>query len=94
MRPHLWVLRHPVVPGQAAVPPSDAILAEVDQLAGPRSGRSCWWPRTWPLRPRPVQRRPCPARTVRPRGTAIVDLVEAVAGPGRRARLLYLYPSS
>ena len=35
VRPALWVLRHPVVPGPAAVArPSDAILAEVDALGG------------------------------------------------------------
>ena len=45
VRPHLRVLRHPVVPGPAASRTDESILAEVDGSTWPRSS---WWPRTSP----------------------------------------------
>ena len=53
LRPHLWLLRHSVLPGQAALPLPSDVLAEVDALGRAASGparrpcaRSSWWPRT------------------------------------------------
>ena len=100
VRPQLRLLRHPVVPRQAAV-----AHGRVDpRRGGPaRRGRrapcprSCWWPRT-------CRRSPSTARADAPSpgidGPAvggnrpIVDLVAAVAERVRWTRLLYLYPST
>ena len=80
VRPHVRVLRHPVVPGQAAV-----AVGGVDPRRGRprwRRPRSSWWPRTW----RPT------AATSAARGRSSPWWRRWRPG-SRRVRLLYLYPS-
>ena len=100
MRPELRVLRHPLVPGQAAI-----AYRRLDPGRGRPAGRTGPDPRRGGpggpgplvLRPRPF-RRPdrAPPRTARPSGASrpIVDLVAAVSERVRWTRLLYLYPST
>ncbi len=55
VRPHLRLLRHSFLPGQAALASTAEIMAEVDASSPTdrrrppprRCARSCWWPRTW-----------------------------------------------
>ena len=85
LRPQVRLLRHPVVPGPAAVAgrrrhPGRGGVART-------SRRSCWSPRTW----RPTAATSAPAAPAnRPRSST---WCEAVSDRVARTRLLYLYPS-
>ena len=96
LRPHLRLLRHPVVPGQAALPFARGDAGRGGRAARPPtarrySARSSSSPRTWPptdgtARGRgggPHRQRPLAHRRPHPRRAARVE----------RTRLLYLYPS-
>ena len=99
LRPHLRLLRHSLVPGQAAVPPRRR-----DPGRGRRAGapartpvprpcaRSSWWLRTSPPTPATA---PDPGGRAAPRTDPhlIAALTREVAARVARTRLLYLYPS-
>ena len=102
VRPELRVLRHPVVPGQAAVAP-DGVRSSTrwTQLGARRrhaGARSCSWPRTSPRSPSTV---PAGAASPRLDGPAVGGRSgpsstwwPAVSARVRWTRLLYLYPST
>ena len=82
LRPRLRVLRHPELPRAAAVAARPSRSWPRSTSSTPR--RSCSSPRTWPSYGKDVEGLGA---------GAIVPLVRAVAEPGARTRLLYLYPS-
>ena len=88
LRPRLRVLRHPVVPGQAALPRRiDSIEAEVRALVRRRRRpRSCSSPRTSPGTDATSA---SPARSHR----CCAGSTSSRRAGSQRVRLLYLYPS-
>ena len=93
VRPAVRLLRHPVVPGPAAVASRRRRCSTRSTPSATGCARWSSWPRTWPrgastAAPRTGSRGP--GRDAAP----IVELIRAVAERVERVRLLYLYPSA